>query len=338
MTESTCCLVTGCAGFVGSHLAWRLLELGHVVVGVDDFSAGRPENMAGFLQHERFHFHKVSVTTPLLLRRLRRSHPALRRIFHLAAIVSVPYSMEKPSETAETNFVASVMLFEEAMELGFDSYVFAGSAAEYGSLQQLPLAEEAVSLKEEQSGLVNLQESPYGQSKFLVSRYLEGVGFGCSLRFFNIYGPRQDPGSPYSGVITRFVDQALSGEALTVHGDGQQSRDFIHVSDVVQSYLLASGLAPTAHGRHEPLRGVFNVGRQKGTTILRLAELINDIAGSEAGVVHKPTRPGDIRHSLADIGKFRSATGFAPRVGLEQGLRQLVSWTLSQRQPAAADS
>lgn len=332
MSKSSCCLVTGCAGFVGSHLVERLLEMGHFVVGVDNFSTGKPENMDTFLEHQRFQFHMVDINTKMLLRRLKRTHPELNRIFHLAAIVSVPYSVEHPGETMETNFVASVTLFEEAVEMGFTSFVFAGSAAEYGSLQQLPLQEEAVSIKEEQTGLANLQESPYGQAKFLVSRYIESVGFGSSLRFFNIYGPRQDPSSPYSGVISRFVDLALRNEPLTIQGDGGQSRDFIHVSDVVHTYLLAAGLAPTAAGVMAPLKGIFNVGIQSSTTILKLAETIASISGCTAGLVFLDPRPGDIRHSLANIQKLQRATGFTPSVPLEDGLRQLIDWVISRQQ------
>lgn len=332
MSEHDTCLVTGCAGFIGSHLAERLLNMGHSVVGVDNFSTGKPENMDTFQDSSRFQFHKVDITTPYLLRRLKKLHPELNRIFHLAAIVSVPYSVENPGITMETNFIASITIFAEAMEMGFISYVFAGSAAEYGNLQQLPIKEEAVKVKEEHSGLANLQESPYGMSKFLVSRYIENLHFGASLRFFNIYGPRQDPSSQYSGVISRFVDQALRNDPLTVLGDGEQSRDFVHVQDVVDAYLLAAGMLKGNRDTQAPLSGVYNVGSQIQLSINDLADKIIEIADSTAGKVHLPPRAGDIRHSLADISKFKNATGYSPKIPLQEGLSQLIDWCRNEQE------
>lgn len=326
------CLVTGCAGFVGSHLVEHLLDMGQVVVGVDIFSTGKPENMATFRGHPRFHFHKLDINTADLLPHLKQDYPGLNRIFHLAAIVSAPFSVDNPELTMKTNFISSINMYEQSVDLGFLAYVFAGSAAEYGNLEQLPLKEEAVSIKEEQSGLANLQESPYGISKYLVSNYIDRQGFGCSLRFFNIYGPRQDPNSPYSGVISRFVDQALRNSPITIQGDGTQSRDFIYVQDVVKTYLLAAGLAKGEREKAEPLRGAFNVGSQVSLSILELADKISAISGSTAGKVFVPPRAGDIKHSLANVSKLRHATGFRPEVPLEQGLRRVIDWTRSEQQ------
>ncbi len=321
------CLVTGCAGFVGSHLCEALLALGEGVVGVDDFFSGKPENMSTFRGHPAFHFQERDINDSRLLRDLNRRYPDLCRIFHLAAVVSVPFSMEHPEETMRTNFISSIALYEEAMALNFRSYVFAGSAAEYGNLDTLPLGEEAVSIEEAHAGLENLQASPYGQSKYLVSRYIETCGFGCSLRFFNIYGPRQDAASQYSGVISRFVSLALRGESMTIMGSGEQSRDFIYISDAVESYLVAAGM----RGRNSsPLCGIYNVGTQKGTSILELAQRIGRITGNASGLCFLPPRRGDIKHSLANVEKLRLETGYEARVDLETGLRGLLDWERSK--------
>ncbi len=320
------CLVTGCAGFVGSHLCEALLDLGHGVVGVDDFFSGKPENMETFRERPAFLFHERDINDSDLLGDLKRRYPELRHFFHLAAVVSVAFSMEHPEETMRTNFTSSIALYEEAMALNFRSFVFAGSAAEYGNLDVLPLGEEAVSIEEATAGLENLQASPYGQSKYLVSRYIETCGFGCSLRFFNIYGPRQDAASQYSGVISRFVSLALRGESLTILGSGEQSRDFIDVSDAVEAYLVAAGM----RGSPPPLSGIYNVGTQKGTTILELAGLIGRITGNENGLCFLPPRAGDIKHSLANVEKLRRETGFEARMGLETGLRRLLDWERSK--------
>jgi UDP-glucose 4-epimerase len=198
--------------------------------------------------------------------------------------------------------------------------VFAGSAAEYG---ETGLA----AIKEEAAGPDTVQASPYGRAKYLTSHLVEHSGFGASLRCFNIYGPRQDPGSPYSGVISRFCRQALADEPIMIFGDGGQTRDFIYVADVVDAYLLAAGLA----GLHTtPLRGVFNVGRGSAISILELAGIVAGVAGSHIAPRFLPPRPGDIRHSLADVSRLAGATGFAPQVGIEQGLAATVEWMRSE--------
>ncbi len=323
------CMVTGCAGFVGSHLCEALLARGFGVVGVDNLTTGKTENMRDFLDNPNFSFYRRDIKERGLVTSLRQKHPALRNLFHLAAIVSVAYSVEHPLETMETNYTSSIALYEEASLLEFRSFVYAGSAAEYGNLEKLPLEEQDVSIKENHAGLENLQASPYGQAKYLTSRYIETCEFGSSLRFFNIYGPRQDASSPYSGVISRFVAQALNHECLTVLGSGDQSRDFIYISDAVEAYLAAAGLRNPGD---TPLKGIFNVGTQKSTSITDLAALIEKVSGSKAGMCYLPPRKGDIKHSLADVEKLQRLSGFHPRVGLEEGLGSLIAWERLSRE------
>jgi UDP-glucose 4-epimerase len=317
------CVVTGCAGFVGSHLTEALLKLGHPVLGVDNLFSGVEENMESFRSHPHFEFLNRSITEANLLADLKERRPDLENVFHLAAIVSVPYSMSHPEETMLVNCVSSLALYEEASMLGLRSFVFAGSAAEYGAVESLPLKEGDAIQGEHDLGLAALHASPYGRSKYMVSRYIEGAGYGCSLRFFNIYGPRQLPSSPYSGVISKFVGQALAGLALTIEGDGRQSRDFIYVEDAVLAYLLAAGLI---NGITAPITGVYNIGLEHRTTILELACLILEECGRKKEICFLPKRQGDIRHSQASVLKFREKTGFSGNVDLREGIRHTLQW------------
>jgi UDP-glucose 4-epimerase len=319
----TGCLVTGVAGFVGSHLAQRLLALGHEVVGVDNFASGYRENMVEFLDHPRFTFYEQSIAEPGLLTALHLNHPQLRCCFHLAAIVSVPYSVAHPEETMNINAHATLGLLREAARLDFRTFVFAGSAAEYGADPRLPLQEEYASAATQHL-------SPYGRAKFLASCAVGASRhpLGVALRCFNIYGPRQDPSSPYSGVISRFIEAGWKNQPLTIFGDGQQTRDFVFVADVVEAYLHAAGL-PSGSDLSPAPPGIYNVASSKQTTITELAQHIRVLTGNGQDLAFRPERPGDIRHSLATITKLHAATGWLPQVSLPDGLRQTLDWARS---------
>ncbi len=307
------CLVTGVAGFVGSHLAERLLSLGHGVVGVDNFASGYPTNLSSFADHPAFAFHERSVTEPNLLVKLKESHPNLGRCFHLAAVVSVPYSVEHPEETMDVNYHSTMMLLHESGRLRFEAFVFAGSAAEYGNDQRLPLREEYATEE-------TAQLSPYGRAKFLSSQAVARAPHGAALRFFNIFGPRQDPKSPYSGVISKFIELAFSGKPLTIFGDGFQTRDFIYVSDVVDAYLCAAGLM----GASKPPPGIYNIGTGVRTPIVELAETVRELSRRLNPCRFLPERPGDIRHSVASAALFSGVTGWVPKISLKDGLRDTM--------------
>ena len=311
------CVVTGVAGFVGSHLAERLLALHHTVVGVDNFFSGFERNLINLREKPGFHFYERSVTERGLLSDLRRRHPELQYCFHLAAIVSVPYSMDHSEETMEINHGATVQLLEEAGSLGYKAFLFAGSAAEYGDDQRLPL-------REEYAGQGTVHPSPYGRSKYMASEAVGASPIGVALRCFNIFGPRQDPRSPYSGVISKFVALALSGRQLTIFGDGLQTRDFIYVEDIVAAYLQAAGLSSTS-GMVPP--GIYNAGTGRGINVLELANAIFEVTARSVGWVLLPERPGDIRHSVASVEALTRVSRWAPRVSLREGLSATVQWT-----------
>lgn len=316
-----CCLVTGAAGFVGSHLAERLVAEGHHVVGVDNFFSGKPDNLIQLLDQPDFTFHERCITEPGLLKELKAQHPDLEWCFHLAAIVSVPYSVDHPEDTMRVNHQATRDLLHESEKLGFRAFAFAGSSAEYGEEKRLPLKETYAT--------ENTQHlSAYGRSKYLASREVAMSPCGIALRFFNIFGPRQDPGSPYSGVISKFVSLALAWKPLTIYGDGLQTRDFIYVSDVVEAYLSAARLCMHPAGTETRL---YNVGTGKSISILALAGSINELIESHEQPVFCPERPGDIRFSVGSVDAFCKATGWSPRVSLLEGLRNTIEWSTSQR-------
>lgn len=315
--ERAGCLVTGVAGFVGSHLAERLLALNHTVIGVDNFFSGFEENIAHLRGSPGFHFYNRSIAESGLMEALKESHPELKYCFHLAAVVSVPYSMDHPEETLDVNYRATVTMLKEAARLGIEAFVFAGSAAEYGDDQRLPLLEEYAT-----EGTKHL--SPYGRAKFLASGAVSSSPVGVALRCFNIYGPRQDPGSPYSGVISKFVDMALKREPLPIFGDGLQTRDFIYVADIVEAYAQAAGLLP---GRARIPSGIYNVGMGRSTSVLELAETVLEVTAQPRRLVFQPERPGDIRYSVASIDRLRGASTWIPEVSLHEGLSKTVEWT-----------
>jgi len=310
-------LVTGAAGNVGSKLCQQLLDAGHAVTGVDNFFSGYRSNLAPFESHPEFIFLERSITEPGLLEKLSGELGRFHSVLHMAAVVSVPYSMEHPEETMAVNHSATLALHSQARGLGIPAFVFAGSAAEYG----LPLEGAA---SEDQAGD---PQSPYGWAKYLSSKHIASSGYGCSLRFFNLYGPARGKPGPYDGVVRRFMSMAMNGQPLTVFGDGGQTRDFVYVFDAVDAVLLAAGL----WGEVGPLSGVYNVGTGRSTTITDLARLLCRLAGKDLPITCLPERAGDLRHSLADISRLQRESGFTASTGLEEGLKATMEWFSENR-------
>lgn len=301
-------LVTGGAGFIGSHLVEALVCDGHLVRVLDNFSTGRRENLAE-VPGEFLEIVKGDIRDSSLL---GRCATGVDGVFHLAALVSVQESIEHPDLSADINARGSVNVLQAARAAGVKRVVMASSAAVYGDNQNLPLRED-----EPPQPL-----SPYGLDKLYAEKAgeLYRILFGmqvAALRYFNVYGPRQRPDSPYSGVISVFMDAVSSGQPITIYGDGEQSRDFVHVQDVVQANLLAM---------QAPLTGyqVFNVANGQSVALKELLDLVWLTLGRKTGIAYAPARPQDIRHSRADIGRIRAALGYRPRWALREGLRALA--------------
>lgn len=301
-------LVTGGAGFIGSHLVEALACEGHVVRVLDNFSTGRRENLAG-VQGGGLEIVEGDIRDATLL---GRCATGVDGVFHQAALVSVQESIEHPDFSADINARGSVNVLQAARLAGVKRVVLASSAAVYGDNPNLPLQETQPPQP----------ISPYGLDKL----YAEKAGelyhalFGMqvvALRYFNVYGPRQRPDSPYSGVISIFMDAVSGGRPVTVYGDGEQSRDFVHVYDVVQANLLA--MQSSLAGCH-----VFNVGAGASVSLKGLLDLVWDVAGRKTDVSYAPPRPKDIRHSRADIGRAGAMLGYRPRRALREALASLM--------------
>ncbi len=301
-------LVTGGAGFIGSHLVDTLHPHNEVRV-LDTFATGTraslPDNVTVI---------EGDIRDPIALQKAARG---VDIIFHHAALVSVSQSVDAPRRSNETNLEASLLLLEQARQEDA-RVIVASSAAIYGHPEDLPVSETTPAKP----------TSPYGVQKLALDQYtrlyedlydVETV----ALRYFNVYGPRQQ--GPYSGVISTFLEQARADEPITIEGDGQQSRDFVHVSDVVRANLQAATT--------DAVGEAYNIGTGQRTTIEELAETIRDATGSSSPIVHHEPRPGDIRHSGADTSKAARELGFDARIGLESGIRSLVGG----EQPAVAD-
>lgn len=266
--------------------------------------------MVEFIHNPAFKFYRHSITDKNFMELLLEKHSPLSAIFHLAAIISVPYSMDHVKETMEINHASSLFLHAKAMEFRCRAFIFAGSAAEYGR----PLLKPAL---EEDAGD---PMSPYGLSKHLVSLAIEESGYGCSLRFFNIYGPTRAKPGPYDGVVRKFLERAQQGLPPIIYGDGLQMRDFLFLGDALRALLTAAGFMPGG-----PLTGIYNVGTGRGVNINTLAELIARMANIPNKPKYCPGRQGDIYCSVAENSKLLRHTGWIPDTLLRQGLAMTIA-------------
>jgi UDP-glucose 4-epimerase len=303
------CLVTGGAGFIGSNLAERLIGDGVQVRVLDNLTTGFLENLKPFLGDIDFKQGDVRD-----LDTLQEVMVGVEVVFHQAAVVSVPKSVEDPIETAMVNDLGTLHVLEAARRAGVRRVVFASSCAVYGDLPQLPKGEDV------ETRLL----SPYAASKLHGETHavlygdLYGLETVC-LRYFNVYGPKQDPTSPYSGVISIFMDRAVRGELPTIFGDGEQYRDFVYVADVVQANLLAAY-------RDNIAGAVINVGTGSSVTVNSLWENISQFAGVEGEPERAEERPGDIRDSVADISRARELLDYEPHYSFKEGLELTWEW------------
>lgn len=306
-------LVTGGAGFIGSNLVRALLDRGDTVRVLDNFATGREVNLAGL--EKRITLFREDVQNAAAV---REAVKGVDYVLHQAALPSVPRSVEHPLETDRVNVFGTLVVLDEARKAGVKRVVFAASSSAYGETPTLPKVET----------MSPDPLSPYAVSKLAGEYYLK-VFHTCygletvSLRYFNVFGPHQDPQSQYAAVIPRFVTAALEGRPAIIFGDGEQSRDFCHIENAIEANLKAC-TAPDAPGK------VFNVACGVRTTLLEVVDLIGNITGTKIPPIHEPPRAGDIKHSLADIGQARSILGYTASVSFEQGLRKTIDWYRSK--------
>jgi len=302
-------LVTGGAGFIGSHLVDALLETGYDVVVVDNLSTGKASNLAHVA--DRILFYEGDIRD---LETMNEAAQGCHAIFHQAAVVSVPQTVDDPIQSSAVNDTGTLMVLEAARLQRVQRVVMASSCAVYGDDPEIP-KHEKMSLK---------PQSPYAVQKLTNELYaklyadLYGLHTVC-LRYFNVFGPRQDPSSPYSGVISIFMTRAVENKPPVIHGDGRQFRDFVFVKDVVQANLLAAA-SDGANGE------VFNVGTGHFVRIGQLWDTISDMACTTLKPVFADQRPGDILESVADIQKAGALLNFSPKIVFEEGLKQTFQW------------
>jgi UDP-N-acetylglucosamine 4-epimerase len=317
-------LVTGGAGFIGSNLVDALLRDGAFVRVLDSLrnTKGDDRNLQDALKSPTFEFLRGDIRNP---EDCRQACDSIDIVFHEAALVSVPESIEKPLENNDINITGTMNMLEAAAKAGVKRFVYASSAATYGSLPEVPKVET----------MPRDYPSPYALAKGVDEDYaklwarvplLSDPGASNSsrmttigLRYFNVFGPRQDPTSAYSGVISRFTHLIKNGMDITVNGDGLQTRDFVHVKDVVQANMLA-GLHPLSDGESR----VYNVGTGNRVTLLELIDTMKKIIGKDVDVLFGPERVGDIRHSYSNISLIQEELQYSPGVSLEMGLRNLL--------------
>ena len=314
-------LVTGGAGFIGSNTVDELVRRGHSVVVLDDCSSGKEDNLAEI--RNKITFIKGSITDIEVVR--KAMHEA-EYVLHLAARTSVPRSVKDPIETNKINIDGTLNVLVAAKELKVKRVVFAASSSAYGETPTLPKIES----------MQPQPISPYGVTKYVGELYAQTFGrcYGLenvALRYFNIFGPRQDPSSPYSGVLAKFCTAFLDETQPVVFGDGQQTRDFTFVENAVQANLLACE-APNVSGK------VFNVGTGGRTSLNEVLHTLEKISGKTLEVKYEPARDGDIRDSQADISQAKEFLGYEPQVGFAEGLTRTFEWYRSTQTKAAAKS
>ncbi len=313
------CLVTGGAGFIGSHLVRRLLELGERVRVLDDFSTGRRSNLAGLEQNCEL------IEGDIRDRGLVQGcMHGVEVVFHLAARASVPRSVEQPLAAHEVNVTGTLNLLLAAREAGVRRFVYSSSSAAYGDTPTLPKSEE----------MAPQPQSPYAVSKLAGEYYCTCFArvYGLStisLRYFNVFGPRQDPDSPYAAAIPAFLARMLRGQPPIIYGDGEQSRDFCYIDNVVEANLRAAG---AAGGGGE----VVNIACGERITLNAIVALINRRLGTDLSPLYEPPRPGDVRHSLAALERARAVLGYEPRIMFAEGLERTIEWYRRQTPPRSA--
>ncbi len=307
-------LVTGGAGFIGSHIVDALVRQGVRVKVMDNFYAGKRENLKDVI-------HKIKLIKGDIrnFRTVKKAMGGVRYVFHQAALRSVPKSLDNPSEFNEVNVAGTLNLLLAARESKVKRFVFASSSSVYGDITKLP----------EKESFVPQPISPYAVTKWMGEVYcrlftkLYGLPT-ISLRYFNVFGPRQSLENKYAVVVPKFITCLLKNQPPPIHGDGKQSRDFTYVDNVVKANLLALKHSSKSVGQ------VFNIACGQAYTVLELVRRLNQLIGKKIKPVFTPPRPGDVQHTRADVSRAKRYLGFARYVDFEEGLRRTIDWFSNQ--------
>lgn len=295
-------LVTGAAGFIGGAIIRRFKE----ARGFDNLSTCQKGSEKA-LEKAGYKLVKGDLNDE---KALKIALEGVKTVYHEAALSSVPLSIKDPAGTRKANAAGTMSLLKACAASGVKNVVFASSSAVYGDSPKIPKTE----------GMEPEPKSPYAVSKLAGEEYMtifsKAYGLNCaSLRYFNVYGPGQNPKSEYAAVIPKFITAALAGKPLTIYGDGSQTRDFVYVEDVVEANLLAAGKS-----------GIYNIASGKGITIRELAETIIELSESNSKIAYAPAREGDIKHSVADVSKAKKEIGWVPKTKIEDGLKKCIAY------------
>jgi len=302
-------LVTGGAGFIGSNLVRALVEEGYSVRVLDNFFSGFPENLEEVKSKVEIIKGDIRDSDSV-----RKAVQGMEYVFHEAAQVFVGLSIQKPEETNEINVSGTLNLLIASRDAGVKKVLFASSSSVYGNVpeKELPIQESRKPNPESPYALTKL----IGEWYFEIFRKVYGMRY-LGFRYFNVYGPRQNPESEYAAVVPKFIKRVLQGRPPVIYGDGYQSRDFVFIDDVVRANIL---------GMEKNTTGVFNLGSGRDVTINELAEKICKLAGKELKPVYAKPRPGDVKYSLGDISLIKEKLGFRPEINLDEGLRKTIEW------------
>ena len=304
-------LITGGAGFIGSNLVRHVLDKGHDVVVLDNFATGKRENLAEI--EGRIEMIEGDIR---VLDTSRQAMAGCDAVFHQAALGSVPRSIKDPQTSHEVNVNGTINILEAARAEGIRRVVFAASSSAYGDQKESPKHE----------GMVPMPISPYAAGKIACEAYMQGyaAAFGLEtvcLRYFNVFGPRQDPAGAYAAVIPAFVSRLLRGRRPIIFGDGEQSRDFCHIENVCEANWLA------AHAPAESCDGKpMNIACERRTSLNQILDQLRELMGVRVEPEYQDERPGDVKHSLADVSLAREKIGYEPKVYFEDGLARAIGW------------
>lgn len=307
-------LVTGGAGFIGSNIAEGLLAKRHKVRILDDFSTGKMEHIKSFLN--KIELVRGDIRSE---KDLKKALKGIDYVFHEAALRSVPRSVDDPLSTNDVNITGTLKLLINAKAAGVKRVVYASSSSAYGDSKKLPQSEDHTPSP----------ISPYATAKLAAEHYcmVFAKTFGLetvALRYFNVFGPRQDPESKYAAVIPKFIEAAFDGTTVEIHGDGKQSRDFTFIDNVVDANILAA-LTPKISGQ------VFNIACNESYSVLDIARSIEKVIGKKLSIVHTPPRAGDVRRTCADISKAKRLMHYSPKIQFHEGIKKTVEWFVKEQ-------
>ena len=301
-------LITGCGGFIGSKLIKRILDDGHYVIGIDNFFSGNRKNINIFKKCKKFLFFEQDIQNYKKIKEIFRKIKKIETVIHLAAVTNVKLCEKKPKEAININYNSTLNIINLCEELNIKNFIFAGSAAEFGNYQGPKL--DDYEKKYDSFSKISI----YANTKCRITKMIHEKKKGISLRLFNVYGPGQNLKSVYSGVITQFFYNAINNKNIKIFGDGSQTRDFVYINDVIESFVKIISFK-------KRIKGVYNIGTNKSTSIIKLAHLIRKISNSKSSVTFSKKREVDIKHSISNGKKFFDIYGFKPQVPIIDGLK-----------------